>query len=81
MLGIFSVRERTKGTVSLRRAFLIMVVSMIIFGVIIEVVQEAFTLNRQGDALDALANSLGAIAGVGVLNYVFSKRQALKWKI
>lgn len=58
-----------------------MVFAMMAFGVIIEVIQEAFTLNRQGDVLDALANSLGAISAAGLLKYVFSKQQALKWKI
>lgn len=81
VLGVFFIRELTRGSVRLKKAFVIMVVAMVVFGVIIEVIQHEFTLNREGDFFDALANSLGAISGAGVLNYVFSNRQALKWKI
>ena len=81
ILGMFFLRELTKGTMKFRKALLLMACSMICFGAIIEVIQEVFTLNRMGDVLDVMANSVGAVCGVGTVKYVFSKRRTLKWKI
>lgn len=53
---------------------------MVAYGIIIELLQMKFTLNRNGDILDVLANSLGAFFGVFVVKYVFSKKTQLKWK-
>ena len=58
-----------------------MVLAMICFGVIIEVIQHEFTLNRDGNIFDALANSVGALCGVGAVKYLFSKLRTLKWEI
>lgn len=81
ILGVFFLRELTKGNMRFGKALLLMAFSMIGFGVIIEVIQEVFTLNRMGDVLDVFANSAGAICGVGAVKYLFSKRRTLKWKI
>ena len=52
--------------------------SLIIFGIIIEVVQKTMTTNRVGDVFDALANSIGAILGIiGVFAW-FYKQKGLK---
>ncbi len=58
-----------------------MTLSIIGFGVIIEVLQHVFTTNRMADILDALANSIGALCGASVVKYLFSERRTLKWKI
>ena len=81
ILGIFFLRELSKGKMMFKQALLSMVISMICFGVIIEVIQHIFTLNRTGDIMDALANSAGAICGAAVVKYLFFKGQALKWRI
>lgn len=36
----------------------------VIYGIIIEVFQDVFTLTRTADALDVVANSIGAISGI-----------------
>ena len=60
ILGCFFLRERTRGALNRKRAILIVGVSVIIYGTIIEVLQEVITLDRNGDIYDALANCCGA---------------------
>lgn len=48
------------------------------YGIIIEVIQDIATVDRQGDPLDALANSTGAIAAMMLLRYLFLRRGSLK---
>ena len=81
ILGIFFLRELTKGSLKFRKAMVSMLLSMICFGVIIEVIQHEFTLNRMGNFFDALANSVGALCGTGVVKYLFSRLGTLKWEI
>lgn len=77
---MFFLREITRGKMKFKKAIVLMVLSMICFGLIIEVMQYMFTLNRRGDFLDGLANSVGATCGAGVVKYLFSERRKLKWK-
>lgn len=81
ILGVFFLRELTKGKMKYLKAMIVMCCSMVFFGVIIEVIQHIFTSNRSGDIYDALANSVGAICGIAVVNCLFSKRRTLKWEI
>ena len=81
ILGIYFLRERTKGNMPLKRAMLSMLVFMICFGAIIEVVQDAVTLNRTGDVLDALANTLGAFCGAVFCTFPFTGKRSLQWKV
>ncbi len=46
-------------------------IACIIYGIIIEILQEALTANRSGDYKDALANTLGVILGLIVFNKIF----------
>src|SRR5690606_10112853 len=39
---------------------------VIVFGIAIEVAQSAWTVDRLGDSADAMANALGALAGLGI---------------
>lgn len=55
-----------------------LVLSLILFGVIIEVIQETCTETRSGDILDVLANSLGVFCGVYMVNALFVKQRRLK---
>lgn len=43
---------------------MIVLVIAIIYGIIIEVFQDVFTLTRTADYLDVVANSIGAISGL-----------------
>ena len=49
---------------------------IIAYGIIIEVVQQNFTANREADVFDVIANSLGAI--FAYFAFLFSKKKILK---
>lgn len=80
ILGILLIRERTKAKLNLSRSVVITVLLVIIYGIVIEVIQSTFTLNRSGELYDVLANSLGAIFGAGFIIILFSGKTPLKWK-
>ena len=80
VLGTFFIRETSLGKFPLVKTLMLVALGTIIFGIIIEVLQYSFTLDRQGDLYDALANSCGAILGVLVMNRLFSRSKGLKWK-
>ena len=50
----------------------------IVYGIIIEVIQNVATDNRHGDPLDVLANSIGAIVGMLVIRFLFFRKPSLK---
>ena len=50
----------------------------IIYGMIIEVLQYTITVNRQGDLMDALANTLGAVAGLFLTKRLVRQSGSLK---
>ncbi|MFK5972154.1 MAG: VanZ family protein [Flavobacteriaceae bacterium] len=80
VLGVFFFRERTKGEIQLRKALGSILFGVIVFGIIIEVIQQRFTLSRAGDIFDAISNSIGALVGAWVMRFLFSKKRGLKWK-
>ena len=80
ILGCFVLREKTRGQFKPNNAMLTALISMIIYGIIIEVFQRVFTVERTADILDVLANSLGAFCGVAVVYLLFSGKTQLKWK-
>ena len=51
----------------------IIVISCIIYGIIIEVLQDTLTLYRTGDFKDVLANTLGIVLGLLVFNQFLKK--------
>ena len=51
------------------------VISCIIFGIIIEVLQMNLTAYRTGDLLDVLANTFGVLLALFVFNLFFRKKQ------
>jgi len=51
----------------------IIVISCIIYGIIIEVIQDTLTLYRTGDFRDVLANTVGIVLGLFVYNQIFKK--------
>ncbi len=80
VLGTLFIRETTHGKSPRIKTLIVAAVGAIFFGILIEVLQYSFTLNRQGDPLDALANSFGAIIGALAMNWLFSRPKGLKWK-
>ncbi len=79
-LGVLATREHTKGFVRLKKAIFLMIFFATIFGIVIEILQLTYTTDRQGDVLDVLANTLGAICGGIAIKSYFSQKWALKWK-
>jgi VanZ family protein len=46
----------------------------LVFGIMIEIAQSLFTITRNGDVLDVLANTTGAVIAVITLTYSYSKK-------
>ncbi len=80
VLGTFFIRETTHGKSPMIKTLVFAAFGAILFGILIEVLQYSFTLDRQGDLFDALANSFGAIVGALAMNWLFSSPKGLKWK-
>ncbi|SHJ59372.1 VanZ family protein [Pseudozobellia thermophila] len=81
VLAVFFIREQSRGKFPFGKALRISVLGAIGFGIVIEVLQMTLTSDRQGDVLDAVANSLGALGGMAALKFLFSKVERLKWEI
>ena len=78
LLGSSFIVE-TKDKKSKRIKYLkILALSLIFFGIVIEVIQEEMTVNRAGDVFDALANSLGVILGIIIIFTQFQGQRVLK---
>ena len=80
ILGCLFLHERTKGNITLHRAIKNIVLAAIGYGIFIEVLQYTLTVDRKAEFGDVLANTFGAIAGVGLIWWYFSKERPLKWK-
>ena len=80
ILGSMLIKERTKGQFNLLGTVIISIVVVIIYGIVIEVIQNTFTNYRSGDLYDVLANSLGAFFGGGIIFILFLGKTPLKWK-
>ena len=80
ILGCFFARERTEGRLKISTTTFIFATVSIVYGIVIEVLQHRFTGTRNGNVYDALANSAGALVGVGIVFLLFSPKGRLKWK-
>lgn len=80
ILATFFVRESTNGNFPFRKTLWFVVFGAIVFGIIIEALQYTVTVDREGDWLDACANSLGAVVGTWAMKSYFSSQRRLKWK-
>ena len=80
VLGVFAIREYSQGMANYRKSLLYIFVGLLVFGIIIEVIQYRFTLDRAGDIFDGLANGIGALCGVLATIFLFSKKRRLNWK-
>ncbi|WP_318309533.1 VanZ family protein [Flagellimonas crocea] len=79
-VGSLSLRERTKGALGIRKTLIFVLVFAILYGILIEVLQYTITVDRMAEFGDILANTLGALTGIGLIRWVFSKKNPLKWK-
>lgn len=79
-VGCMSVRERTMGNLGLVKTTRVVLVLAIIYGILIEILQYTLTTDRMAELGDVFANTLGAFAGIGLIRWVFSKKNPLKWK-
>ncbi|MCR9227325.1 MAG: VanZ family protein [Flavobacteriaceae bacterium] len=79
-MGSLSLRERTSGGLGLGKTLFIVLVFAILYGILIEVLQYTVTIDRMAEFGDVLANTLGAFAGIGLIRWIFSKKNPLKWK-
>lgn len=80
LLGAHAIRERTQGKISLLRTLGVVFFSVVIYGIIIEVLQNGFTEDRNGDFLDVVANTTGALMGAAGTKMLYSGKRQLKWK-
>jgi len=80
VLGSFFLGERSRGKLSFPRTLILVLIFLICYGIIIEVIQYAFTSWRSGELTDVLANTLGALTGVAAVKFLFSGNWQLKWK-
>lgn len=78
VLGLMYLSKAESDDSLQRTKLLKLVIFLILFGTVIEVIQETFTATRTGDIADALANSIGAICGVFIINALFYGQRRLK---
>lgn len=79
LLGCHFLREWSSGSLSINRAILIMLGSLLVYGIIIEVLQSTFTTTRVGEVYDVLANMGGALSGAAVVKLLYGGKGQLKW--
>ncbi len=78
-LGCLGYRELKSKNTTIKRAVYFTIVTAVIYGMVIEVLQGVATAHRDPDVLDFLANSVGAFVGAYVVKYIFSGNTSLKW--
>lgn len=75
--SLFFIETKEEKSI-LIRYLKILALSLIFFGIIIEVIQGTMTVNRSGDVFDALANSMGVILGIIAIFTQFQGQRGLK---
>lgn len=80
ILGILFLRERSKGNRKLVKAVLAMLFFTVLYGIAMELLQHNFTLKRQGDIFDGIANTLGSLCAAILAKRYFSSKSGLKWR-
>lgn len=80
LLGSHFLREISQAKLRLPNTILMITLSMLIYGIIIEVLQELLTLARSAEWGDVVANTLGALSGAAIIWWRYSGRGPLKWK-
>jgi len=79
VLLAFYAKTKGKGSRStISKLLWYIVLFAVAYGMIIEVIQHVATADRHGDFLDAVANSMGAVAGMLVLRFLFLRKPSIK---
>lgn len=78
VLGVFALKEQFKNRLKLFKCLVSALIFAITYGIIIEVLQAMFTVSREGDVLDAIANTAGALSGMMASKVLFSGKWPLK---
>ncbi len=78
VLGVFALKEQFKNRLKLFKCLVSALIFAITYGIIIEVLQAMFTVSREGDVLDAIANTVGALSGTMASKVLFSGKWPLK---
>lgn len=61
-----------KPKLSVKKLLIILSASLVLYGIIIEILQTVLTKNRVGEVQDVIANIVGIIFGVIVLRYLIN---------
>ncbi len=77
-LGFMYLKASDQGRPVALKKLISLLISLVLFGIIIEVLQEVCTSTRSGDIFDALANSTGAICGIFTAKALFHGQRRLK---
>lgn len=80
VLGMLFIHAQNLQFLSARKRTLILLSGLLIYGIIIEVLQQNLTTYRSGEILDVLANSIGALLGTFLMWAIFSAKTGFKWK-
>lgn len=75
--AVLAARDSYKVHFHLKKTLLYAVLFAFFYGILIEVVQYSFTVDRHGDVLDVLANTMGALAGMLFIKRLISKGRSL----
>ena len=78
IFGVVALKEQVGQQFKLSKTLVVVFLFSVCYGIIIEVIQATYTVNRQGDILDGVANSIGALSGMLVSKILFSGKWPLK---
>lgn len=78
ILGVVALKEHFGQQFKLSKTLIVLFVFSVFYGIIIEVMQYSFTKSREGDFLDAIANTVGALVGMFVSKQLNSRVWPLK---
>lgn len=78
LLGVLATKERNKLGARGKNTLAYVFLFAFFYGILIEFLQHNFTEDRQGDVLDVLANTLGAMVAVFAVWSYLKKHSALK---
>lgn len=79
-LGSLWLRDRKQGGRNRNHVLWRILILMLVYGIIIEVLQDRLTTWRSAEMADVLADLLGALAGVGGIQMLYRADWQLKWK-
>lgn len=77
-LGVLAAKQWIKIKSNTNTVLLYTFIFAFFYGILMEFFQYYFTENREGDILDVLANTLGAMVGVTAVRLYLKKNSSLK---